>query len=72
MWLSDRRVTTKVTTICGSEGNCGMRPTVRTVSIDALILDEKNANSGTKRGRELLAQSLDNFGAGRSVRSSGL
>jgi DNA modification methylase len=44
-----------------------MKPTVRTVPIEALILDEKNANRGTKRGRELLAQSLDNFGAGRSV-----
>jgi DNA modification methylase len=44
-----------------------MKPTVRTVSIDALILDEKNANKGTKRGRELLAKSLDDFGAGRSV-----
>jgi DNA modification methylase len=44
-----------------------MKPTVRTVSIDALILDEKNANKGTKRGRELLAQSLDSLGAGRSV-----
>jgi len=44
-----------------------MKPTVRTVSIDALILDEKNANKGTKRGRDLLADSLDTFGAGRSV-----
>src|ERR1700722_19190585 len=67
MCPSDRRVTTKVTTIFESGGNCGMKPTVRTVSIDALILDERNANKGTKRGRELLAQSLDNFGAGRSV-----
>jgi hypothetical protein len=44
-----------------------MKPTVRTVSIDALILDQKNANKGTKRGRELLVQSLDSYGAGRSV-----
>ena len=67
MWLSDRRVTTKVTTVFASKGNYGMKPTVRTVSIDALILDQKNANKGTKRGRELLVQSLDSYGAGRSV-----
>jgi hypothetical protein len=67
MYRSDRRVTTKVTTIFDSKVNKGMKPTVRTVPIDALILDEKNANKGTKRGRELLAQSLGNYGAGRSV-----
>src|ERR1700685_4778061 len=67
MCPSDRRVTTKVTTIFDSGGNCGMKPTVRTVSIDGLILEEKNANKGTKRGRDLLADSLDTFGAGRSV-----
>ena len=29
--------------------------------------DEKNANKGTKRGRELLEESLEKYGAGRSV-----
>jgi len=44
-----------------------MKPTIRTVSINKLLLDEKNANKGTKRGRELLGKSLENYGAGRSV-----
>jgi DNA modification methylase len=41
--------------------------TVRTIPISDLILDEKNANKGTKRGRELLGQSIRKYGAGRSV-----
>ena len=44
-----------------------MKPIVRMVPIVQLILDEKNANKGTKRGRELLAKSLGDYGAGRSV-----
>jgi hypothetical protein len=44
-----------------------MKPTVRTVSINQLLLDEKNANKGTKRGRQLLGESLGKYGAGRSV-----
>ena len=44
-----------------------MKPKVRTVAITQLVLDEKNANKGTKRGRELLEQSLRNYGAGRAV-----
>jgi len=44
-----------------------MKPIVRMVPIVQLILDEKNANKGTRRGRELLANSLGNYGAGRSV-----
>jgi hypothetical protein len=32
-----------------------------------LVLDEKNANKGTKRGRALLEESLARYGAGRSV-----
>jgi DNA modification methylase len=31
------------------------------------LLDDKNANRGTKRGRGALAESIDRFGAGRSV-----
>jgi len=42
-------------------------PRVHVVPITQLILDERNANKGTKRGRELLAKSLGNYGAGRSV-----
>jgi hypothetical protein len=56
MWLSARRVTTKVTTVLGS---FGVKPNVRVVPIARLVLDEKNANKGTKRGRELLGASLD-------------
>jgi DNA modification methylase len=44
-----------------------MSPTVRTIPISDLILDDQNANKGTKRGRELLTQSLQKYGAGRSV-----
>ncbi len=44
-----------------------MKPTVRTLPIAQLVLDDKNANKGTKRGRELLEQSLEKYGAGRSV-----
>jgi hypothetical protein len=44
-----------------------MRPKVRTVAITQLVLDEKNGNKGTKRGRELLEQSLRSYGAGRAV-----
>jgi len=42
-------------------------PRVRIVPIAQLILDEANANKGTKRGRELLGESLEKYGAGRSV-----
>ena len=34
-----------------------MKPKVRVVPITQLVLDEKNANKGTKRGRELLEES---------------
>ena len=44
-----------------------MKPKVRVVPITKLVLDEKNANKGTKRGRELLGDSLEKYGAGRSV-----
>src|SRR5580658_9932886 len=42
-------------------------PRVRVIPIAQLILDEKNANKGTERGRELLGKSLETYGAGRSV-----
>jgi hypothetical protein len=64
MWLSARRVTTKVTTVVG---RVGVKPKVRVVSIAQLVLDDENSNKGTKRGRELLGKSLDRCGAGRSV-----
>ena len=44
-----------------------MKPNVRVVPIAQVILDEKNANKGTKRGRDLLEESLGKYGAGRSV-----
>jgi hypothetical protein len=44
-----------------------VKPKLRVVPIAQLILDEKNANKGTKRGRELLEKSLTKYGAGRSV-----
>ena len=44
-----------------------MKPIVRVVSIAQLVLDEKNANKGTKRGRQLLGKSLEKYGAARSV-----
>ncbi|MGB9402874.1 MAG: hypothetical protein WCA98_05000 [Candidatus Acidiferrales bacterium] len=44
-----------------------MKPKIRAVPISKLVLDEKNANRGTKRGRELLEESLEKYGAGRSV-----
>lgn len=44
-----------------------MKPKLRVVSITQLVLDEKNANKGTKRGRQLLGESFEKYGAGRSV-----
>ncbi len=44
-----------------------MKPALRTMPIAQLVLDDKNANKGTKRGRELLEASLEKYGAGRSV-----
>jgi len=44
-----------------------VKPKLRVVPIAQLILDEKNANKGTNRGRELLEQSFEKYGAGRSV-----
>jgi predicted nicotinamide N-methyase len=44
-----------------------MKPKIRVVPISQLILDEKNANKGTKRGHALLGASLEKYGAGRSV-----
>ena len=44
-----------------------MKPKFRVVPISQLVLDDKNANKGTKRGRELLGASLEKYGAGRSV-----
>jgi DNA modification methylase len=43
-----------------------VKPKVSVVPITQLILDDKNANKGTKRGRELLGESLEKYGAGRS------
>lgn len=40
---------------------------VRRVALSSLVLDDKNANKGTKRGKKMLSQSLEKYGAGRSV-----
>ncbi len=39
----------------------------RPTTVDDLALDDQNANRGTTRGRQLLAQSLQEYGAGRSI-----
>lgn len=39
----------------------------KTGKVSALIPDENNANLGTRRGGELLKQSLEEHGAGRSI-----
>jgi DNA modification methylase len=44
-----------------------VKPKLRVVPIAQLVLDKKNANRGTKRGRALLEDSLGKYGAGRSV-----
>ncbi len=44
-----------------------MKGKIRLEAITRLVLDDKNANKGTKRGRELLEKSLRNYGAGRAV-----
>lgn len=41
--------------------------TVRAAKITDLTLDDRNANQGTERGDFMLTQSLQKFGAGRSV-----
>ena len=68
MWQFARRVTTKVTTVLdASDGSDDLKPNVRVVPIAELVLDEKNANRGTKRGRQLLGKSLEKYGAARSI-----
>jgi hypothetical protein len=44
-----------------------VKPRLRVVPITQLVLDEKNANSGTKRGRELLEESIEKYGGARSI-----
>src|SRR5271170_2634220 len=68
MYQFARKVTTKVTTVFGYSDGCDrMKTNIRIVPIAQLVLDENNANKGTKRGRKLLEQSLGKYGAGRSV-----
>jgi hypothetical protein len=42
-------------------------PNLRVVPIAQLVLDDMNANKGTKRERDLLKKSIGKCGAGRSV-----
>jgi len=44
-----------------------VKPKVLVIPISRLVLDVNNANKGTKRGRVLLDDSLERFGAERSV-----
>src|ERR1700685_1454410 len=68
MWPFVCRVTTKVTTVFRYKSRSSpVKPTIRVVPISQLVLDDKNANKGTRRGRELLGDSLQKYGAGRSV-----
>lgn len=41
--------------------------TIKETTIDKLIPDDKNLNSGTEYGKALLDKSLSKFGAGRSI-----
>jgi hypothetical protein len=40
---------------------------VSELKVTDLIADDKNANKGTDRGRKMVKQSLDDYGAGRSI-----
>lgn len=44
-----------------------VEPSVETISLESLIADDKNANLGTDRGREIVRNSLTENGAGRSI-----
>jgi hypothetical protein len=58
----------RVTTFLGDRAESGgVKPKLRVIPIAPLVLDEKNVNKGTKRGRELLEESLEKYGGGRSV-----
>ena len=40
---------------------------VKHAKVSDLALDTRNANKGTTRGRTFVAESLKNYGAGRSI-----
>ena len=42
-------------------------PKLKRLKLDSVKLDEKNANRGTKRGREFIEGSLKKYGLGRSI-----
>lgn len=68
MLPSARRVPTRVTPVLvGLRGSRDVKPKVRVGPITRPVLDERNANNGTKRRHELLVESLEKYGAGRSV-----
>jgi hypothetical protein len=40
-----------------------VKPKIRVIPITELVLDDKNANKGTKRGGALLGESLEKYGS---------
>lgn len=42
-------------------------PTDSLPELDGLFFDDKNANRGTRRGRAMVVESLEQYGAGRSI-----
>ena len=48
-------------------GNRTRDDRVHSVDLQDLVLDERNANRGTRPGRQALERSLQRLGAGRSI-----
>lgn len=44
-----------------------MKPSIRETTLDRYAPDPHNANAGTDRGRDVVRESLEAFGAGRSI-----
>ena len=43
------------------------QPNIEVVDIDSLVADDQNFNRGTDEGKQLIARSFKEHGAGRSV-----
>jgi hypothetical protein len=48
-----------------------VKPSLRIIPITQLVLNDKNADKGTSRGREFLEEFLEKYGAGRSGATNG-